>query len=146
MEKKQFRLQIAFDIKDENGRSVLKKETLNTASCAIHGLPTQENIDTLYWSILQVSLSRIEEMKQFHHLFYLDVRFGESSDNNQPISVERPIDFQGYHSTIHTVNDSRLTPCLDTSSWINQGIVARTRLFCRKIQYSARCFFSPNQW
>ncbi|MDR0715066.1 MAG: hypothetical protein LBF89_12550 [Bacteroidales bacterium] len=125
-----YRLQAAFDIKDERGRSALQKGAFNTVSRSLLQLPTDADMDSLYSGALMSALPRIEDTPQFRSLFYLQTSDKDEApqDHNTHRSVvEIPREFQGYRSTVHTTADKSLYPFSDKSSWINWGFFAEIR-------------------
>lgn len=140
---KEYRLQIAFDIKDENNKSVLNKNNFNTVSRSIGRKPSDEQLNKMHLEALTLFLSQLQEIPQFRNLFYRKIQVVNKTDkenNNDSEWIETPVNYQGYSSLIHSKYDKYLNPFLDKHLPINQDSLSKTRLAIRKIQYYWRCF------
>jgi hypothetical protein len=135
------RLQIAFDIKDEQNRSVLCKDAPNTVSRSVFLKPTDEQVENLYRSILINALSLCQESRQFRSLFYLEIPdvYVRASDCEKGKYIEIPAEFQGYRSLIHSKGDNRLNPFVNKELLINRDVFSKIRLLRRKIRYYWKC-------
>ncbi len=131
-----YRLQLSFDVKDAQGKSVVPKNKNNTVSRYIHFVPNEQELNIMYWSYMQGLLHHIREDERFRRQFYLDTpKPNEQGYINPLYDIEIPSEFQGYHSVIHSTKDTHLYPYSDTTSWIHFGIVAQIRRALRKTLY-----------
>jgi hypothetical protein len=141
---KKYRLQIAFDIKDEYNKSILDKETPNTVSRSIRVKPTAEQIEAFHFLILSNALCQCEDSSQFHSLFYWKIRGASKvvdNYNEDGELFEIPREYLGYRSLIHSKDDNHLIPFLDKELWINRDIFSKSRLLLRQIRYYLSCFY-----
>jgi len=136
-----FRLQIAFDVKDENNRSVLSENYPNTISRSILVKPAVVQIKALSAAITK-ALSLCEEDPLFQNLFCVKIDLGDNKDGNPLAEIrylEIPVEGQHYHSLIHSKRDNRLIPFVNKELWINRDAFSKTRLWLRKIRYYKSC-------
>ena len=135
---KKYRLQIAFDIKDEYNKSILDKNTLNTVSRSIRAeIPTERQVESFRFAIMRV-VSLYEEEPLFRNLFCVKIDYGCNAEGKPLAEVqylEIPSEYQNYRSLIHSKGNKRLIPFVSKELWINRDIFSKIRLLRRKIQY-----------
>ena len=136
-----YRLQIAFDIKDDRNRSVLDKGTTNTTSRFIRKEAlTEAQITTINVAIAKV-LSLCEEEPKFRNLFCVKMPDILSITNNGKCEEYEEIhaEHQRYRSLIHNKADNHLIPFVNKELWINRDVFSKSRLLLRKIRYYIAC-------
>jgi hypothetical protein len=132
-----YRLQIAFDIKDENNRSILSKETFNATSRSIRMEPTESQAES-FRTVIHHALSLCEENPKFRSLFCVkipDELVTTSACGEREEWLEIPKEFLNYRSLIHSKEDNRLFPFVSKELWINRDIFSKSRLWLRKTRY-----------
>jgi len=104
-----YRLQIAFDIKDEQNKSVLPAGTPNTLSREVRTKPSDRQVEAMWSHALTCFLSLLEESPEFLSLFCLETPYGYTirKGSKEFAGIEIPSKHQRYMEKRHSAKSWR---------------------------------------